>query len=85
MRTLQLMVPVSALLLIIGCSTTQQRSEEQSILEVVDSSKATGVPVQRGCAVGEVNYCLSSPAGTQECACVDSRELWRATEHMFPR
>jgi hypothetical protein len=85
MRTLQLMVSVSALLLMCGCSTKQSRPEQQSILEVVNSADTTRdtTSVPQGCRVGEVSYCLSSPGGTRECTCVDAQQIYRATGGLF--
>jgi hypothetical protein len=76
MRTLQLMVSVSALLLMCGCSTKKSLPEQQSILEVMDSAPTASVP--EGCRVGEVSYCVSGPGATKDCTCVDAHQIYRA-------
>lgn len=83
MRHLRILPPLSALILVAGCSAPAQRSQDQSILEVVDSAEKA--VEQQGCNAGEVNYCVTSPGEVKRCSCVDSREVTQAYGSHFAR
>jgi hypothetical protein len=77
----QRMISIVLLVLLGGCSTAEQRPEDQSIVDIVDSAKSA--PATPGCPTAPVPYCVTMPGGLKECTCLDSLDMLRGPFGLF--